>query len=391
MKTHAGMGVEFEVFIINPDGSEYQVGKKQKNLLLDTGLDKIGAGKGVCQCFENAAVGTGTNPVLKDSGSITASQTTTTVTASAGIFAAGDVGALLKFDSGQEVYITAFTSSTVVTVSVSQTVASSLFTIWYVNQTGLQTESKRTNTYGSGASDNQSTFSTDTWTHQRVFIFAAEVGSVTYQEIGWSDIASAGANLFGRALFLSPPSLSVGQQLKVTMQLSVKWSPSSITSVADVGGGSGYSTAGNMMTESVLASVSSASASYVQNPSGSTGSPNGWMDPSFAASPSVVAFAILRGTITLNSAISSTSVPSNPAAGLYNPSSAAAASYTAKNFFRDVTYTFNLATANGADHYGICLGQRNWTLLFTSPQTKDSSHTLTFTVRYSWGRILVNV
>jgi len=390
MNPHAGMGVEFETFIINPDGSEYQVGKKQKNLLLDTGLDKIGAGTGVCACFSNAAVGTGTNPVLKDSGSITGSQTTTTVTASAGIFAAGDVGALLKFDSGQEVYITAFTSSTVVTVNVSQSVASSLFTIWYVNQTGLQTETKRTNTYGSGSTDNQSTFSVDTWTHQRVFIFAAEVGSVTYQEIGWSDSNTSGANLFGRALFLSPPSLSAGQQLKVTMQLSVKWSPSSITSVTDVGGGSGYSTAGNMMSEAVLAAASNASASYVVNPGGATGTV-GWMDPAFAASANTNSFAILRGTVTLNSAISSVTVPSAPAAGLYSPSSAAAASYTAKNFFRDATYTFNLATANGADHYGICLGARNWTLLFTSPQTKDSSHTLTFTVRYSWGRILVNV
>lgn len=57
------------------------------------------------------------------STSFTASQTAFTVTATSGVFQSTDVDRLIVFDSGFIAVITAYTSATVVTVDVSQTVA----------------------------------------------------------------------------------------------------------------------------------------------------------------------------------------------------------------------------------------------------------------------------
>ncbi len=60
-------------------------------------------------------------PIAK---AFTASQSGTTVTATVGEFTAGDVGATIIFEDGTSDTITAYTSSTVVTVSTSRTVSS---------------------------------------------------------------------------------------------------------------------------------------------------------------------------------------------------------------------------------------------------------------------------
>ena len=65
-----------------------------------------------------------------DSSPITGSQTLTTITASAPFFSAADVGRVVKFSSGQRATITAFTSTTIVSASPSQTVGSTTFLLW---------------------------------------------------------------------------------------------------------------------------------------------------------------------------------------------------------------------------------------------------------------------
>ncbi len=65
---------------------------------------------------------------------LTASQATTTTTASASIFTSDMVGAVIRYANGVTATITGYTSGTVVTVSPSQTVASQAFRIYRTDQ-----------------------------------------------------------------------------------------------------------------------------------------------------------------------------------------------------------------------------------------------------------------
>lgn len=67
---------------------------------------------------------------------LTASQATNQVTASATVFTSDDVGALIRFADGTTRTISGYTSGTLVTVSVSGTVASQSFKLYRTDQTG---------------------------------------------------------------------------------------------------------------------------------------------------------------------------------------------------------------------------------------------------------------
>lgn len=66
---------------------------------------------------------------------LTASQTGTTVSASANVFLADDVGAIVRWADGTVATITAFTDAQTVTVGTSQTVASQSFIVYRTDQT----------------------------------------------------------------------------------------------------------------------------------------------------------------------------------------------------------------------------------------------------------------
>ena len=86
------------------------------------------------------AVGDGAVEVKDDSGAVTASQSGATVTASGSFFAAGDIGDLIVWDSGETARVTGYTDATHVTVAASQTVASAEFAIWRVQRYALGNE-----------------------------------------------------------------------------------------------------------------------------------------------------------------------------------------------------------------------------------------------------------
>lgn len=65
---------------------------------------------------------------------LTGSQASGTLTASASVFTADMVGALVRYANGVAATITAYTSGTVVTVSPSQTVASQAFKVYRTDQ-----------------------------------------------------------------------------------------------------------------------------------------------------------------------------------------------------------------------------------------------------------------
>jgi hypothetical protein len=138
--------------------------------------------------FAACAVGTGTTPTYVDSGVITATAATTTVTASSAFFTSGMTGYLIKFDSGEERYIT-FVDTTHATLSSSLTIGSpTLFTVYAVNQTGLDTETKRSNTYLTGAGNCGTSWTSTTSAQMRTYDFSVEGSNINYSELGWSDV-----------------------------------------------------------------------------------------------------------------------------------------------------------------------------------------------------------
>lgn len=195
------------------------------NLILDAGMDRV-ASMSMCQLFLSCCVGTGNTPTVDDSGVITASRAGTAVTASAPIFAGGDVGKLLRFSTGEKSKITVFTDNQHVTVADSGTVGATVFKMYRVTQTGLAVETKRSTTYLTGASNCFSTRVGGVFTNQRTYDFTAEVGSVNYAEVGFSDQAGAGANLNMRGLFSGGAvTILATQQIRVVYQFIVTLSP----------------------------------------------------------------------------------------------------------------------------------------------------------------------
>jgi len=140
-----GFRGQYRWSILNEDGSPGfaidQLGRKQTggewraNLITQLGMNSVaptdgghGAGFGP-PGRAYLHVGEGALVIETDSGAITASQSGTTVTASAAIFASTDVGDLVLWGSGETALISAFTDTTHVEVTASAIVAGGVFTI----------------------------------------------------------------------------------------------------------------------------------------------------------------------------------------------------------------------------------------------------------------------
>lgn len=227
----------FRVMVVQPkaDGTEEVVGEvEQSNLILDSGLDHLGSGAAMWHdVLDYGVAGTGTTPTTDDLTASSFSQAGTTVTRDSGtdVFAAPDVGKLLRFNSGEERYITSYTSPTEVEVDTSGTVASSPVTLYRVDQTGLVGEVKRSNSYHSSGNtvtyDRVSSTTEGTATLVRTYNFTAESSDTVYTEVGVSWSASSGNNLFSRVLLagsvtvLGPAGGNPGQQLRLEYTLTV--------------------------------------------------------------------------------------------------------------------------------------------------------------------------
>ncbi|MFN0130797.1 MAG: hypothetical protein ACKV19_29390 [Verrucomicrobiales bacterium] len=144
------------------------------------------------ECMVYGVAGTGTTDTREAiTGDYNQSGTTVTRTSGARDFTAADVGKLIKFGSGEESKISAFSSATVVTVVETRTVTTTSITLYHVNQARLTTETKRSNTYPTFTFDDGTASQTTILdavnakiTLRRTYDFTAEVGSVTIAEIG---------------------------------------------------------------------------------------------------------------------------------------------------------------------------------------------------------------
>lgn len=390
---NSGMGVagRYKVQVVDYNGSIVEDRPWKNNLILDQGLDLVCAGTAsLGSCFASCAVGTGTTPTYVDSGAVTVTIAAGTATASAGIFTAGMVGELLVTDDGTEQYITAFGTSTSVSVSGSNAAVAQLFTVWAVDQTGLATEVKRTNTYltGSGNCGTTSNAGTATRTLKRTFDFSAEVSPQNYTELGWSYTNSAGNNLFSRVLIAGGTvSVLASQQLRVVYELSVLITPN--TARAETAPISGWpvspatNTDGDYIANAQGFSGTTGGLSFVDtNGNTSSGAGNQSLEP--------------RGNGTLGLTSGSTLPTFN---GSYTEgtitvaSSGTLAAYTSGTFYRDVVAVWQASNGNRTDIRGIKVEDSGSTVavfVFDQAQTKDNSHLLEITWRRNLSRIITN-
>lgn len=231
-----------------------------KNLVLNTGLNAmaLNASNGIsCKpaaltsvvlIGDNATAG-GT-PTSFPSTPTTISQAAFTATASAPFFTAAMVGMLLKYGSGgggAEYYITAFTSSTVVTVDTSATVAASVVTVWNVSQTTLNNFLFQSSTYQTNAGDNQTTYTADTVTFKRTVTFTPQVSAYNVNEIGYAPNTTGGHIVAGRIVLGSTDVVGPTNYYVIIISLALTVSPAAPSAVVNVG--TNIDTSGNAMNE----------------------------------------------------------------------------------------------------------------------------------------------
>ena len=387
---HQTAQVRYRRELVNGYGRRVWRSNWSRNLILDSGLEFV-AGYAWAQCFCYLALGTTTNPTKRDSGSITFTRTWNVVTASAGFFTAGDVGRLLKFDSGAEMKITAFTDSQTVTVSSSGTLGVSEGTVWYVNDTGHGAEFLRTNSVSTSTGDCASTFLTDTWTHQRTFLTPVFGTSQTVKEIGWAPAAAG--SLFGRDLVSGGGDyVPAGMRYKVIVQLSCRYSPTSSTDAGDVGTG-GIVTTGAHGLEFCLPCTVTGNGSTVSLDGGSSAGYSRFLEPSGSNYFNV---SLCTATTAIQPISAATGTAATGAVGAANlwPSA-----YVSGSFRRDFSCTFAENTGNSAAIRSIHIcneysytgnGRAYWRQVFSAAQTKDNLHTLSLTWSMTWGRTLTN-
>lgn len=359
-----------------------------KNLLLNTGLDNL-VNCTWADLFNYCQKGTGTTVTSEDTstGSNTYTQAAQVITRTAGSrdFTTDDVGRLVLWPDGSMCNITGYNSATSVNVDASLTEASAVAVkIYYVNQTALTTYVSDTDSYSTNPGDNSTTDNTTagTRTLQRVFIFPPETADTTYNELGFSNVeggATANIRIFlssGIAV-LGPASGNPGEQLVVTYQLVITVSPIVSTS-----------SDGSWLTGMVAASqaghyiIEDMSLSKVNGVNGITDISDAMLEPSqlppIGLSPSTTALAKFGQTVRNTGASFATVTPGTYSAGSFQQTFAAV--WGLNNGAGTAWRT--LAVMNQAT------GIAAFTYLFSTNQSKDTSHSLLVTLQATWGRIL---
>lgn len=361
--SHASASVNFKIDVVGKNGRVVKRLPKRRNLILNTGLDAIGAQ--TCDwksATNNVAVGTGALTVKRASGATTITPTAGTIVASAGFFLAADVGRVLKLNSGEEYLISGFTSATQVASLNLTSAAASAGTVHYTSLAGLVTETERSSTVAPGGT-RVSTYDAGlkTWTHTVILLTPVLAVPRVYSEIGWSWAGSIGNPLFGCAPIAPTVSLGVGQRLRVTITVVVKPSPMVSTPV-NVGlavGNASNELTGNDAGRPFVNSVQLGTAS------------NAIAAPSTSSSPAM-GTVITAGTQTFSG-------------------------YSNGTYKRTLTFQFadSLGAIN-ANCLRISYGQQvanivcDWRILFTSTLVKTANDRVDGTFEFSWGRELVN-
>lgn len=374
------------------------------NLILDaffttiTSAPSTGTGP-IADVLTGGAIRAGTgvaNPVRKDSTPTTLSQTLTTVTASSGFFAAGDVGQLLVFGGSgvgtNACYITAFTSSTQVTVNISQTVASVVGTVWYVSSAwALSGTITQVNSIVTGAGNCGTVWTAGNPTHTMTWQSAVLATATTYLQLAY--VNHGGVVIANFQIPGAGDTVPINFFYQVTWSFALALTPNAPSAVGNIG--TGINTAGNLMVErqSCISSISTSGLPTVGFLS---------LDGNGAAQgfPAMTTGAYTQNT-TPNASTSPTVTTFSYQTGWTNSTSWAASIGTAQATPGNATGTYTYAlntTGTGATITGIGANVTSASaglgmdVLLTTPFTSPGSGTFTFVMVFTFTitRVITN-
>jgi hypothetical protein len=254
------------------------------------------------------------------------------------------------------------------------------------SDTALQTGLKATTNYFSGGgiqAVNDTVNGACAFTN--IFEFAAEVGSVTYNELGLTNTnAPTGGIQYTRALFGSPVSLVSGQNLRLTYTLNIS-QPATVTPITvSLAAVNGFNISGQMKLVGLFGGLfGSATSSLISAAN----------DTYWRCSPSTLASAacnLLSAPTTFPTVNTNLGYTLISGAQAQSPS---LSTYTAGSFTRNATYVFNPSTpsttVSNVNGILFCVVNQQSTgvyLILTSAQTKANTNTLTVTLSSSVAR-----
>jgi len=235
----------------------------QENLILDYGLNawakQGGAQHNPSNSFDYCQIGSGTTPVAYPSGSITFTQATTTITASASFFTSAMVGGLFKWGTGSggaELYISAVeVGGLSCTVTTSATVSTAAVgTVWMVQQSSLTAFIRSQDSYATGGSNCGYTTTGANITMQRTYIFLPPGSAQDVNELGWYG-GGDGSHCFGRLVLSTTDVIGTSNYYVVQIQIGIDYSPASPVTVTSVG--TSIDTSGTLALEAFACHVPS--------------------------------------------------------------------------------------------------------------------------------------
>jgi hypothetical protein len=377
MNTKTSASIDYRLQVVEGDEVVNEIPFK-RNLIIDSGLHRINSQKWTQQ-IEGVAIGSGSGTTKRDSGSVTFARTGTTITASAGFFVAGDVGRLLRWDTGEEVYITGFVSGTSATCATGPDIAAAQGTVWYVNLTGLVSLVETTNTVNmiGDTGFNGAWFNNGNQVvTKKTFITAARATPVTITEVAWGRYAGGVVTVFGMDFLDVPVSLGIGQSLRVTVQLTLNVSPyDSLIAVPNVG--TNFNASGTLSCDRPWSSLG---LEYFTS-SGAVDNGGFWMRPEL--NDCRCANAAMTQSPGVNTAldISPYVVNSSKALETYG-----------NNFTRELTCTWVPGALSGKTIYGFYFSFNGCNISYklTTPQTITADQSLKLRFKWVWGRTLQN-
>lgn len=392
----------YKVGVVNPETDDVRWHEEGTNLILNQGMDYIHSAA-LVNMMTYGICGVGTRPNSFGSGISHITQSNARVylqdrlgyiadfTSSNSTYAAtAEIGDMIVYQNNSQSQITSVLSdgfNLLVTPNYTFTDPQT-FTIWKTSQTGLQSETSRSNSYVGGTGFCGTTVSTNVATHRRTYDFPILIhGPVSFNEIGigWTGTALA-PTVFSRILLGAPLTVPNAFRLRITYDLQTTWTPtSSLYLTASVGGWP--STIATQSLQNFL--VSSVNVS-----NGASVSSNAFLEPYFVTdgnslaawvSPITTSLAAF-GSYTDRSTGGSSITPGSPAA------------YTNGTYTYQKTWTFPITTGNGpigsfgvggsGGGYSPLSNGQVFGLVLNYSQSKYTTQTLSFTFQWMWDRNL---
>ena len=399
----------YKVGVVDPETNEvkWQSEEPQKNLILNQGMDSVYA-RSLVACMAYGVAGTGTRPNSLASGTSQITQSGVQIflsnatglipnftSSNSGYTSAAAVGDMLIYQNASQSTITAIdpngfylTVTPAYTFTTGQT-----FTVWKTTQVGLQTEVSRSNSYMGGTGYCGTTYASNMATHRRSYDFSIEGIAASYNEIGIAWAGSLPSTVFSRILLDPSVIVPAGFKLRIMYDLQTIWNPtSSLYATASIGGwpvAPSTTTIGTQSLQNFL-------VSSVDVTSGASVSSTAFLDPYYTGESG---YSLTAWVSPSSASLETFGSAVNRSTNGDSTTNISKAAQVLGTYVCDKTFLFSTSIGNRTDLKSIGVGGTGgaynplsngqvYAFVFDQAQSKTSLQTLSFTFRWTWGRIL---